>query len=412
MENAVETVRNLIENPQSSSQNFRDALENLIQYYTEESQEREYHYEFLTTIFTNERRDLLVTFVEVLQETNPQELVFPTTSYLLTLGLSPECIVFLASEIEYLYFEMLEGLFSVTDDVQLASALLAVDEIFGEDIGERDVKALIDHLKDYEENEILEAYLLEKLQIVQTDVAPIPEWIIPGELIVHHKKVVSHETLLSTLPQLTKSTYVSKNPKADVDYVIGNNYISALPTAENSQLLKQEFIKAINPKSAQQRTQIVRWTEDNTRNMLQDLDAELFSVLGPCLMMPGAIDLDNDSKDVCRRYGGCRMFTCYENENIDPDTGDTRVLNIVKNQLYDKVEWYTGICGNPECTKKILAKHYAVRMPRADGGWKGCYCSWECINAMIPNNDMVGIKLTAKFQELVENVGIYDRTWD
>lgn len=70
-----------------------------------------------------------------------------------------------------------------------------------------------------------------------------------------------------------------------------------------------------------------------------------------------------------------RMFICNQYELDDDD------LEIDDN-LNNEVDWFTGECRI--CGKRIGERKWAVRLPLKfdvdeDGGWKGCYCSWDCV---------------------------------
>lgn len=39
--------------------------------------------------------------------------------------------------------------------------------------------------------------------------------------------------------------------------------------------------------------------------------------------------------------------------------------------------WFTGSCD--ECGKRIQNKQCAIRQPREGGGWRGCFCSFDCL---------------------------------
>lgn len=128
---------------------------------------------------------------------------------------------------------------------------------------------------------------------------------------------------------------------------------------------------------------------------------EYFRVLGPCFSGYRPLILDKNSPNPCCRNGGCRMFTCVEYEDED----DEENLRFTHPEL---IEWFTNSCDS--CQNTEFKKHEAVRMPI--GGWKGCYCSWECVK-----NDLKGsvystnLDLCDIFSNAMKMIGIYDRTW-
>ncbi len=95
-----------------------------------------------------------------------------------------------------------------------------------------------------------------------------------------------------------------------------------------------------------------------------DQNLDLSRILGP---VNATVDSDLASDHICCRYGGCRMFTCIEFEKIDPED----------DSVDETVTWFTGNC--QYCLNKLPNPYWAVRKPLPNGGWKGCYCSPQCI---------------------------------
>jgi hypothetical protein len=97
--------------------------------------------------------------------------------------------------------------------------------------------------------------------------------------------------------------------------------------------------------------------------------------------------------DECDKYGGCRMFTCIEFENGEFED----VMNYIDH------DWFKGYCD--ECESEIAKRHFAVRCPLKDGGWKGCYCSFLCVTNKEPE---IITKMKLIESQLV-SIGIRDR---
>jgi len=130
-------------------------------------------------------------------------------------------------------------------------------------------------------------------------------------------------------------------------------------------------------------------------------DVDVFRVLGPCHPKVGQYGLDTNDPYPCRRWGGCRMLTCVENETED----DEERLRYSHPEM---IEWFTGSCDR--CSKTILKKYWAFRILLESGGFKGCYCSKEhavldCIDWGQPGAKM----LTEKALTELTLTGIYDR---
>lgn len=66
------------------------------------------------------------------------------------------------------------------------------------------------------------------------------------------------------------------------------------------------------------------------------------------------------ANDVCSIYGGCRMLICPCLEGND---------------------WFRGYCMT--CFNRIKHVSSALRVPALEGRWRGCYCSFECTESAI-----------------------------
>ena len=85
-----------------------------------------------------------------------------------------------------------------------------------------------------------------------------------------------------------------------------------------------------------------------------------FRVFGP--RNPGT-NVEND-----------RMFLCNEFEKCDEEE--------------ETVDWFTGNCQYSECRKRILNRYCAVRRPRYDGGWIGCFCCLNHVDSSIDQGNV------------------------
>ena len=68
--------------------------------------------------------------------------------------------------------------------------------------------------------------------------------------------------------------------------------------------------------------------------------------------------------------GPCRMLLCDCLQNFDQEDDN----------FYDKntkYAWFTGRCD--VCMNHIQNLSHAVRFPNQGGGWRGCFCSFECM---------------------------------
>lgn len=121
-------------------------------------------------------------------------------------------------------------------------------------------------------------------------------------------------------------------------------------------------------------------------------DNQLWQWFGPCNPL---INQKFDTDSINDKYGGCRMFLC-DYYDIDDDTEE-------------ELDWFIGYC--EECSLRIKNRYYAVRMPRANGAWSGCYCSWTCTRKQVFDYELMVNELIDHFEEKMneEDFGIQDR---
>src|SRR5665648_49086 len=93
-------------------------------------------------------------------------------------------------------------------------------------------------------------------------------------------------------------------------------------------------------------------------------------------------------------YGGARMFTDmsqeYDYENDRP-----------------VIDWFRGYC--LQCSRRIRSYHHAVRLPHLQGGWSGCYDTWQCVRDFMELDEdpdparynlyLLKVALTREFEE-------------
>jgi len=128
----------------------------------------------------------------------------------------------------------------------------------------------------------------------------------------------------------------------------------------------------------------------------------LFQILGP--VNPLVNGDFSQMKHVCFKYGGCRMFfcNCFESEILaqDQETDST--------SYYPNIpQWFTGKC--QKCKRKINKRCYSVRRPLPQGGWRGTYCSWNCIHLSGDVDDELSINYSDMVEKRMYVSGITDR---
>ena len=100
--------------------------------------------------------------------------------------------------------------------------------------------------------------------------------------------------------------------------------------------------------------------------------------------------------------GSCRMLQCECLESEDTEEENPYTYE-------GEITWFQGRCDS--CRKFILDISHALRFPNHHGGWKGCYCSFECLKADPPHkvckeeNILLGI-----MKSNIDREGIMDRS--
>lgn len=120
-------------------------------------------------------------------------------------------------------------------------------------------------------------------------------------------------------------------------------------------------------------------------------DKELQRIHGPANPQIGTNLTDPD--DECCVYGGCRMLlcTCFEeDQEMEEERAD---------------DWYKGMCDG--CDRTISKRWYALRLPLAGGGWRGCYCSTRCMQSQA--DTLLETLLINNLEAQMAEVGVYDR---
>ena len=128
---------------------------------------------------------------------------------------------------------------------------------------------------------------------------------------------------------------------------------------------------------------------------------ELFNIFGPA----NAIINGNFKKTdhICYRYGGCRMLycNCFEFEQMDIGKDELEI------EFPNIPQWFKGQC--ERCDRVVQKRCYAVRRPLPQGGWRGTYCSWNCLYLSGNVEDQLSMELCNLMENQLNEMGIIDR---
>ena len=112
---------------------------------------------------------------------------------------------------------------------------------------------------------------------------------------------------------------------------------------------------------------------------------------------PANTFLDRNCVSNVNQLGPCRMLHCLCREyNYDED-----------NDILE-MDWFHKRCNF--CLRAIRDRSHAIRFPVEDGGWKGCYCSLECMKEDTSYiDDKTNYRIDLMKSTLYDS-GIMDRT--
>jgi hypothetical protein len=270
-------------------------------------------------------------------------------------------------------------------------------------------------------NTIIIEYLSRKLEDTSHGKSK-PFWILPSTMNtpgspVKTGKSVNEEEMYRNVPDVdTALDIIGKKLELDKKLL----YKQFAPEYRLSTLEEKKSIilGAIQSTSTKGKKYEKIFAQENI-----DLDIHNFRTYGPLNHFDNDDDRDDSvGGDPCSKHGGCRMLTCNDFATYDNDqdlynpegadraqlieqfsdfstVGATDGFRAVDEELID---WFTGVC--QECHEKILKKHYALRIPQLDGGWKGCYCSFECMENDTEDLDTFSSRMKTQLQKY----GIYD----
>ena len=135
---------------------------------------------------------------------------------------------------------------------------------------------------------------------------------------------------------------------------------SGLPIIQSTQPIPSDLLSAISQKDPVLRENIDTIVSiGHYRDQLSH-NGRLSQILGP-----------SNPSDTCYfipvlNQGGERMLFDYY---YDPEQD---------NDCYISIDWFIGQCENTDCLCPIEQFWQAKRIPMPEGGWRGCFCSFNC----------------------------------
>jgi hypothetical protein len=314
-----------------------------------------------------------------------------TYSYSLV-SMPDETLKFLASNLpNYTFVDSIDELinYDPSDLTRLATQRLVSSYNIPQNDGDiQNLKILID-LADENDNDAV-SETLQSTYVLHSPFAPKPVWMgnFTGDDEIPYEDEIEIPDELNPIvelpPTLEESVDLLTAGMHQFGYSQDQIETSKMELMEKlSQLPPQEVFKIVKPVLL---NNAYKYDEDNII---------LFRILGP------VNNLYNQSLDandyICTKYGGCRMFTCICFDTIDP----------YDDSITQNYEWFLGYC--QQCLNRIQNKFWAVRKPLVDGGWIGCFCSWDCVRESIDKPDIALREIINASEEQLIKIGIQER---
>jgi hypothetical protein len=306
---------------------------------------------------------------------NAEEDVLPVVAYVFMLPqIIPDVLKMVISSIPNTNaVELLEIYGKSHRYSQNAYAMSRIIETFGNTLSYQTVLDLYQNVILNKNNQS-EEFLALKLEEISPFVER-PSWVHNFTDIDPPPRFIDYEDELKELD--VKIDISQLDPDSLIDMLtsgLADVGVALDEIESNKRKLKKRFEKSSVAVREQMLMPII---ESEKRKGMRESE-DLFHLFGPSFASSGT---DFSLNTPCTQWGGCRMFLCVCHERSDDDGEYVDVMDENDNNDSWEVEWFRGACDN--CHRRIERKHYAVRIPVSVGGWKGCFCSWDCVKLRI-----------------------------
>jgi hypothetical protein len=251
----------------------------------------------------------------------------------------------------------------------------------------------------HSENEVAIDFM-SGLQSYFTEPVRRPDYIIQEE----GEDLAPEEILLEVANDLAEEIYQNNGiPYDDLDYCVEfltkglEKYGLEIVDIQEARKVLYEKLSKMNE---EERKLYMTYVNQESMNQLV-LDGELFNILGPANAIINGVFKKTDH--ICYRYGGCRMLycNCFEYEQMDVGKDELEI------QFPNVPQWFTGEC--EKCKRVIPKRCYAIRRPLPQGGWRGTYCSWNCLHLSGNVDDRMSQELCTLMENQILQYKIVNR---
>lgn len=298
----------------------------------------------------------------------------------------------------YEYDDLVTNLLEAGNTTWIFDALNRAERIFGEQSADF-YRDFYNFLKEKGE-EYIDSHLgsfISERHSETNEFQAIPSWVQNFEDELPHERDYDMDEIEKEYEEETATEVDQIYATESIETLIGRaieGFKSMGITEESLKQIKENLQRDLQTKSTEQWHELLDEAifQEQRRKMVQDI--VLFRLYGPAHPIANQ---HLNTEYISDRFGGCRMFLC---DLFDHDDEDEELV-------YD---WFKGSCDY--CHKRIRVRWHAVRLPKLTGGWKNCYCSWECTRSDLRGQDLAAAPLIDNFENSLLEKGIQDRLPD
>lgn len=373
------------------------------------------------------RKVALVALTDAFRVMYPNDVTIPLQTYVFTFGMLPDEFSYGGEVIDVLsvyascfpqtdYYTHAVALFNYSIDQDICVVLKRLGRVFEKDSTAmvNTFRLILNHVEEYS-NEFVDLpyhrqYYMDRLKSCTTVplknefIADIDIPLVENNYRLPTQSVVPVGISNDSLGMIiNKAASMMKSLKGEElnEEELALHYNSLLPeetqTFDFIDSMVAMELNCLDELLSNEEVDIDRRTvSSNMSYVPPTISDDLYRRYGPCNPRLAHYGIVNE-EDPCTLHGGCRMLTCWEFIEIDED----------EEEITPYTRWFQGSCDR--CCRKIMYKHEAVRMPLSNGGWFGCYCSWNCVE-----NDTDDVMIQAsckKYRGEYEKLFIYDREY-
>lgn len=110
--------------------------------------------------------------------------------------------------------------------------------------------------------------------------------------------------------------------------------------------------------------------------------------------------------ELLRVWGPSNVVFNADADDVIDGTADLRMFTDDRFTLEEQGTWFAGSCD--KCWLRISSARYAVRKPVEAGGWRGQYCSWDCVRQDCQDFELPSLEMTFFYEKQMNEIGVYD----